>query len=159
MESLSYAHITKPRLEYLIIVSASPRNGILNQPTRNYLVIISEIICMTNFYSPLKEGDLATTSPFLQVCLPFSHSLLPINVFHLYSSLELLFIYQVEYYLIHESLNKASKIFKIYSVECCFFTAHRICFSITGYQTLLEPMEGRACLRQDLSVISLTSES
>ena len=77
----------------VIIVSASPRNGILNQPTRNYLVIISEIICMTNFYSPLKEGDLATTSPFLQVCLPFSHSLLPINVFHLYSSLELLFIY------------------------------------------------------------------
>ena len=55
-------------------------------------------------------------------------------------------------------LPSACKIFKIYSVECCFFTAHRICFSITGYQTMLEPMEGRACLRRDLSVISLTSE-
>ena len=36
MESLSYAHITKPRLEYLIIVSASPGNGILNHSAWNY---------------------------------------------------------------------------------------------------------------------------
>ena len=36
MESLSYAHISKPRLEYLIIVSASPRNGILNHSAWNY---------------------------------------------------------------------------------------------------------------------------
>ena len=72
MESLMLSPMSSNQdliLNYL--VSASPKNEILNQSARNYLVTTSESICLIDLCRPLKEGDLATTSSFPSACKVF----------------------------------------------------------------------------------------
>lgn len=45
----------------LIVVSASPRNGILNQLVRIHLMSSSEVACLIDSCHPLEESDLGTT--------------------------------------------------------------------------------------------------
>ena len=69
---LQWSHVynTKPILPNLdlilnlITVSNSPKSGILNQSIWNYLVSVNEVICLTDTWGLLKEGDLATSNPF-----------------------------------------------------------------------------------------------
>ena len=91
----------------------------LNQSVRDHLVGTSEVTGLIEPCHPLKESDLPHPIHFLLVKLPCSHSLLPIKSLVLYRSSQL-FICWMGCYPAHESWNKTSKIFKIYSVEFFF---------------------------------------
>ena len=76
--------MTKPRLN-LITVSASPRNGILNQSMRNHLVSTTEVICLIDPCLPQRKVTLSQPSTeynSLAGITSLSCSLLPIKVFH-----------------------------------------------------------------------------
>lgn len=104
------------------MVSASPRNRILNQSVRNHLVSTGEVICLTDPCYPLKGSDFATTSPL--VASITSLFLLPsaYKCFTLYCSSEVLSICEMRCCPIQEQLNKDNNIFKIYAVEFWFLT-------------------------------------
>lgn len=105
-----------PNQDYLITVSVSARNVILNQSMWNYRVSTSEVICLTDPCHALEEGDLATTNPFCQ-CNFLVLLLSACKSFIQYST-----SVKRRCCSIYESLNKTNKIFKVYSVEFCFFT-------------------------------------
>lgn len=70
----------------LIAVATSPRNVTFTQSVWNYLVGVSEVICLVGPphppHLPSKEGDLAQNNPFLVRITPLPHLLLLIKVFH-----------------------------------------------------------------------------
>ena len=77
-------HQTSPNQDLipnLMAVSASLRNGILNQSIWNYLVSTREVICLIDPCCPLKEGDLATDNPLFAGVTSLSRPLLPIKAF------------------------------------------------------------------------------
>lgn len=60
MESLLLGHVTKPKLNNYVVVSASPKSRILNQSVQNFLNNASEVICLrVNPFLPLWDGVLA----------------------------------------------------------------------------------------------------
>lgn len=83
---LSSTSANQDILPDLIAVATSPRNVTFNQSVWNYLVGISEVICLVgpprSPRLPPKEGDLAQNNPLLVRRTPLPHLLLPIKVFH-----------------------------------------------------------------------------
>lgn len=108
----------------LVSVSASPRNEILNQSIWNYLASTSEVICLVDPCHPLKKGDFDTANLFFPGLTSSFCSLLLIKVFHLVQLLGAPFCLLVGMRPIQEPLNTANKIFKIYSVQFCFFNTN-----------------------------------
>lgn len=74
-------HNTKLRLNYSI---ASPRNGMLNQLIRNYLISTNFGKLPDDLCHSLKEINLAITNPIFwpSVPVPCSCSFLVIKIFH-----------------------------------------------------------------------------
>lgn len=70
--------VTTPRLTpNLVMISASPSNGIFHQSLWIYLVSTTEVRCSTDPCSPLREGDLATNHQLFVHITSLSQPLLP----------------------------------------------------------------------------------
>lgn len=102
---------------------SSPRSGLFSQSFGSHLASTCQAICLHSPCWPLRESDLAITNLlFSQYSFLVPAPFCLLKSFILHRFLELFSIFQIVCCLIHESLNKANKIFKMYAVEFCFVT-------------------------------------
>ena len=133
----------------LTTISASPRTVTFNQSVWNFLVRGNEVILLIGPCHLPRESNLAWNNQ-LFVRIIYLFCLLPLKIFHFVSVFRTLFhLLSRDACLINELLNKANKIFKIYSVELNYqfliVQIHRT------HNTQSEP-SGKLCTLSDCDV-------